>query len=49
MQTRAWPDSWPTHTGENVGGLFQERVAVQEELRETLRAGPGEMARQEVR
>jgi transposase len=32
----------------SVGGLFEERAAVQEELRETLRAGPGEAARQEV-
>jgi transposase len=33
---------------ESVGGLFEEREAVQEELLETLRAGPGEAARQEV-
>jgi transposase len=32
----------------SVGGRFEEREAVQEELRETLRAGPGEAARQEV-
>jgi len=32
----------------SVGGLFEERAAVQEELLETLRAGPGEAARQEV-
>jgi len=32
----------------SVGGLFGEREAVQEELLETLRAGPGEAARQEV-
>jgi transposase len=31
-----------------VGGLFEEREAMQEELLETLRAGPGEAARQEV-
>jgi hypothetical protein len=31
-----------------VGGLFAEREAMQEELLETLRAGPGEAARQEV-
>jgi transposase len=32
----------------SVGGLFEERTAVTEELLETLRAGPGEAARQEV-
>src|SRR5437899_885302 len=48
MKARAWPDSWPTNTGASVGGLFEEREAVQEELLETLRAGPGEAARQEV-
>jgi transposase len=31
-----------------VGGRFEEREAVQEELLETLRAGPGEAARREV-
>jgi hypothetical protein len=34
--------------GGSVGGYFEERDAVQEEVRETLRAGPGEAARQEV-
>jgi transposase len=32
----------------SVGGRFEEREAVQEELLETLRAGPGEAARREV-
>jgi transposase len=32
----------------SVGGYFEEREAVQAELLETLRAGPGEAARQEV-
>jgi transposase len=32
----------------SVGGLFEKREAVQEELLETLRAGPGEAARREV-
>jgi hypothetical protein len=32
----------------NVGGYFAERAGVQEDLLETLRAGPGEVARQEV-
>jgi hypothetical protein len=48
MKMRAWPDSWPTNTVESIGGLFEEREAVQEERLETLRAGPGEAARQEV-
>src|SRR5262245_14969325 len=37
-----------TTTGEIVGGSFAEVEAVQEELLETLRAGPGEPARREV-
>jgi len=48
MKTRAWPDSWPTNPVESGGGRFAEREAVTEELRETLRAGPGEAARQAV-
>ena len=48
MQRRAGPASWPTNTVGSVGGLFEEREAVQEELLETLRVGPGEAARQEV-
>ena len=47
MKTRAWPDSWPTNTVGRVGGLCEEREAVQEERLETLRVGPGEAARQE--
>jgi transposase len=34
--------------GESGGGLFEEEELVKEELQETLRAGPGEAARQEV-
>jgi transposase len=48
MKTRAWPDFWPTNTGGIVGGHFEERESIQTELLETLRAGPGEAARQEV-
>ena len=48
MRTKAWPDSWPTRTGEIAGGGFAEGEAGKEELRETLRAGPGEAARREV-
>jgi hypothetical protein len=48
MKPRAWPDSWPTNTVGSVGGYFEEREDVQEELLEPLRAGPGEAARQEV-
>jgi hypothetical protein len=48
MKKKAWLDWWPTSTGESVGGRFEEREAVKEELLETLHAGPGEAARQEV-
>jgi hypothetical protein len=48
MKMRVWPDSWLTNMGENAGGLFQKRAAIQDELLETLRAGPGEAARQEA-
>jgi transposase len=34
--------------GESGGGLFEEGALVKEDLLETLRAGPGEAARQEV-
>jgi hypothetical protein len=34
--------------GESGGGLFEEEALMKEELLETLRAGPGEAARQEV-
>ena len=40
--------SSPTNTGETGGGSFEEVEAVQAELLETLRAGPGEAARREV-
>jgi DDE superfamily endonuclease len=45
---RVWPASWPTNMVESVGGPFEEREAVKEDLLETLRAGPGAAARQEV-
>jgi hypothetical protein len=48
MKRRAWPDSWPTNTGGIDGGHFEGRESIQAELLETLRAGPGEAARQEV-
>jgi transposase len=48
MKTKAWPAWWPTNKGETVGGCFAEVAAVQEELLETLRAGPGEAARRAV-
>jgi transposase len=48
MQTRAWLGWWPTNTVGTVGGYFEEVAAVQEELLETLRAGPGEAARRAV-
>ncbi len=48
MKRRAWPDSWPINTGGIGGGHFEDRESIQAELLETLRAGPGEAARQEV-
>jgi transposase len=48
MKTKVWPDWWPTSTVGIAGGCFAEVEAVKEELRETLRAGPGEAARREV-
>jgi transposase len=48
MRLRAWLDSWPTNTGASVGGRFEEREVVNEDLLETLRAGPGEAAGREV-
>jgi len=45
---KEWPGSWPTNRVGIAGGYFAEVVAVQEELLETLRAGPGEGARREV-
>jgi hypothetical protein len=48
MRTKAGSDSWPTSTGATAGGCFAEVEAGKEELRETLRAGPGEAARREV-
>jgi len=48
MKTKGWSDSWLTNKEETVGGYFAEVAAVQEEVLETLRAGPGEAARREV-
>ena len=48
MQRKEWLASSPINTGGTVGGYFAEVEAVQEELLETLRAGPGEAARREV-
>jgi transposase len=48
MKRKGWPDSWPTNTVGTAGGYFAEVEAVQEELLETLRAGPGDAARREV-
>jgi transposase len=48
MKMKVWPGWWPTNTGATAGGYFAEVEAVREELLETLRAGPGEAARQEV-
>jgi transposase len=48
MKRRAWPDLSLTNMGGIVGGRFAERERREAELRETLQAGPGEAARQEV-
>jgi hypothetical protein len=48
MKLRAWLASWPTSTGESGGGRFEEEGRVKADLLGTLRAGPGEAARQEV-
>jgi hypothetical protein len=48
MKRTGGPASWPTNQGEIAGGDFAEVEAVQEELWETLRAGPGEAARREA-
>src|SRR5512147_1392424 len=45
---KAWLVWWPTNKEGIAGGYFAEVAAVQEELLETLRAGPGEAARREV-
>jgi len=48
MRARAWQHSWSTNTEGIGGGPFAERAALREEVLETLPAGPGEAARQEV-
>jgi len=48
MRAKDWRGSWPTNTVGTIGGRFEESAAVKEELLESLRAGPGEAARQEV-
>jgi transposase len=48
MSRKDWRECWPINTGATIGGPFEERAAVQEDLLEQLRAGPGEAARQEV-
>jgi transposase len=48
MRRKEWPGWWPTNKVGIAGGYFAEVAAVQEELLETLRAGPGEAARREV-
>lgn len=44
MPRKAWPGSSLTSREEPAGGYFEEVEAVQEELLETLHAGPGEAA-----
>lgn len=47
MKKTAWPGSSPTNRAGTAGGYFEEGAAVQEELAEILRAGPGDAARRE--
>jgi hypothetical protein len=47
MKREGWPGSWPSNRVGTAGGCFEECEAVQEELWETRRAGPGEAARRE--
>jgi transposase len=49
MKRKEWPGSSLINRAGIAGGYFAEVEAVQEELLETLRAGPGEAARREVR
>jgi hypothetical protein len=48
MKRKGSLDSWHINRGATAGGYFEELQAVQEELVETLRAGPGDAARREV-
>jgi transposase len=48
MKRKGWPDSWRINRVGTAGGCFEEVETVREELLETLRAGPGEVARREV-
>src|SRR5215831_17767989 len=48
MRPKAWRESWPINRAGIVGGPFEERDALREELLDCLHAGPGEAARQEI-
>ena len=48
MKRKAWQASSLINSAGITGGSFPEVEAVQEELLETLRAGPGDAARKEV-
>src|SRR5262249_49175102 len=47
MRRKGWRGCWATNMGGTIGGRFEGREAMQEELLEALQAGPGEAARQE--
>src|SRR4029450_3217209 len=47
MKRRGWRVWWPINMEESGGGRFEEEEGMKEDLLETLRAGPGEAARQE--
>jgi transposase len=48
MRPTAWKASGRTNMAATIGGRFEEREVLKEELLDRLRAGPGEAARQEV-
>jgi transposase len=48
MTRKAWRESRRTNTGGIIGGRFEERDVLKDELLDRLREGPGEAARQEV-
>src|SRR5262245_18086294 len=48
MRPKAWRESWPINRAGIVGGPFEERDTLREELLDCLHAGPGAAARQEI-
>ena len=48
MRPKAWRESWPINRAGIVGGPFEERDTLREELPDCRQAGPGAAARQEI-